>query len=133
MSQENVEASHRMWDRFLAGDIAGALAFLDADIEVHDVPQMPDARVYHGHAGWQTQIDKFNEAFTNLAYELLESIDGGENVVVSVVHASGEATSSGIAGDTTYAQVETWRDGRVVSMRYFMSKEDALEAMGLSE
>ena len=132
MSQQNVEASRRMWDRFLAGDIAGALVFLDADIEVHDVPQMPDARVHVGHAGWRAQIEKFNEAFTNLAYELLESIDCGENVV-SVVHASGTATSSGIPGDTTYAQVETWRDGRVVSMGYFMSKEDAFEAVGLSE
>jgi ketosteroid isomerase-like protein len=132
MSHENLEASRRMWHRFLAGDVAGALAFLDADVEVHDVPQMPDARIYHGHAGWQTQIDKFNEAFTNLTYEVLESIDRGQNVV-SVVHASGIATSSGIAGDATYAQVETWRDGRVVSMRYFMSKEDALEAVGLSE
>jgi ketosteroid isomerase-like protein len=132
MSQENMEASRRMWDRFLAGDVPGALAFFDADIEVHDVPQMPDARVHVGHAGWLAQIEKFNEAFTNLTYELLESIDCGENVV-SVVHASGTATSSGISGDTSYAQVETWRDGRVVTMRYFMSKADALEAVGLPE
>ena len=132
MSQANVEASRRMWDRFLAGDLPGALAFLDADIEVHDVPQMPDASVQFGHAGWQAQIEKFNEAFTDLAYELLESIDCGENVV-SVVHASGTATSSGIPGDATYAQVETWRDGKIVSIRYFMSKQDALAAVRLLE
>ena len=132
MSQENVEASRLMWDRFLGADIPGALAFLDPEIEIHDVPQMPDARVHRGHAGWQAQIDKFNEAFTDITYELQESIDCGEHVV-SVVHASGTATSSGIPGDTTYAQVETWREGRVVSMRYFMSKEDALEAVGLGE
>jgi ketosteroid isomerase-like protein len=121
-----------MWDRFLAGDVRGALAFLDAVVEVHDVPQMPDARVHAGHDGWRAQIEKFNEAFTSLTHELLESIDCGENVV-SVVHASGTATSSGMPGDTTLARVETWRDGRVVSMRYFMSKADALEAVGLSE
>jgi ketosteroid isomerase-like protein len=121
-----------MWDRFLAGDVPGALAYLDAEVEVHDVPQMPDARVHVGHDGWKAQIEKFNEAFTTLTYELLESIDCGENVV-SVVHASGTATSSGIPGDTTYAQVETWREGRVVSLRYFMTREDALEAVGLSQ
>ena len=33
MSQENVEASRRMWDRFLADDMPGDLAFLDAEIE----------------------------------------------------------------------------------------------------
>src|SRR4051794_2215380 len=115
MSRENVEASRRMWDRFLAGDIPGALGFLDADVEVHDVPQMPDARVHVGHAGWRAQIEKFNEAFTNLAYELRESIDCGDSVV-SVVHATGTATSSGIPGEADYAQVERWQDGRVVSI-----------------
>ena len=132
MSRENVEASRRMWDRFLAGDIPGTLAFLDPQVEVHDAPQVPDARVYHGHAGWRTQIERFNEAFTNLSYRLVECIDCGENVV-SVVQASGTASSSGIPAAITYAELETWRDGRVVSMRYFMSKEDALEAVGLSE
>jgi ketosteroid isomerase-like protein len=132
MSQQNVEASRRMWDRFLAGDIVGALTFLDADVEIRDVPQMPDARLHRGHAGWLVQIEKFNEAFTNLAYELMESIDCGETVI-SVVHATGTATSSGIPGDATYAQLETWRDGKIVLMRYFMSKEDALEAVGLSD
>ena len=132
MSQENVEASRRVWDRFLAGDIPGTLAFMDPEIEVHDVPQMPDASVYRGHAGWQEQIAKFNEAFTDLTYELLESVDCGENVV-SVIHASGIATSGGIPGDVAYAQVETWREGTIVSIRYFMSREDALEAVRLRE
>jgi hypothetical protein len=53
-----------------------------------DGAQMPDAGVLVGHAGRLAQIETFNEAFTNLAYELLESMDGGENVV-SVVHPSG--------------------------------------------
>ncbi len=132
MSQENVEASRRMWDRFLAGDVPGALPFLDADVKIHDVPQMPDARVHVGHAGWLAQIAKFNEAFTSLTYELLESIACGQNVI-SVVRASGTATSSGIPGDSVYAQVEVWWDGRIVSMRYFVSKEEALEAVGVSE
>ena len=95
-----------MWDRFLAGDIPGTLAFMDPEIEVHDVPQMPDASVYRGHAGWLEQIARFSEAFTDLTYELLESVDCGENVV-SVIRASGIATSGGIPGDVTYAQVET--------------------------
>jgi ketosteroid isomerase-like protein len=131
MSQENIDASRRMWDRFLAGDVAGAVAFLDPYVEIHDVPQMPDASVRVGPAGWLAQIEKFNEAFTDLKYELVESIDLGEDVV-SVVDASGTATSSGIPGETTYAQLETWREGRVASIRYFASRQEALEAAGAS-
>jgi len=73
---------------------------------------LPGASVYHGHAGWQTQLDKFAEAFTDLAYERIECIDCGDDVV-SVIRASGTATSSGIAGEVTYAQVETWRARKV--------------------
>jgi ketosteroid isomerase-like protein len=133
MSQENVESSQRIWDRFVAGDRPGVFALLDPEVEVHEAPNMPGASVYDGHDGWQTQLDKFDEAFTDLVYDRLECIDcGGENVV-SVIQASGRAASSGIAGETTYAQVETWRDGKVVSIRYFLSRQDAHEAVGLQE
>ena len=133
MSQETVETSQQAWDRFMAGDTPGVFALLDPEVEVHEAPNMPGASVYHGHAGWQAQVDKFKEAFTDLAYERLECIDCGDENVVSVIQASGRAASSGIAGEATYAQVETWRDGKVASIRYFLSRQDALEAVGLRE
>lgn len=72
----------------------------------------------------QKQLDRFAEAFTDLAYERVECIDCGDEVV-SVIRASGTATSS-IAGEVTYGQVETWHAGRVVSIRYFTSRADAI-------
>jgi ketosteroid isomerase-like protein len=132
VSQENVESSDRVWARFMAGDTDGVFALLDPEVEVHEPPDLPGARVYHGHAGWQAQLDKFAEAFTDFAYERLECIDCGDEVV-SVIRAKGTATSSGIAGEITYAQVETWRAGRATSIRYFTSRADALKAVGLDE
>jgi ketosteroid isomerase-like protein len=132
MSKENVEASRRVWDRFLAGDIPGTLTFLDPKVEVYDVPELPGARVYHGHKGWLEQIATFREAFEDIDYRVLEHIDCGESVV-TVVEASGTGTGSGITGTVTYAQLERWRDGKVVSIRYFTSREAALEAAGQRE
>jgi len=62
----------------------------------------------------------------------VECIDCGDEVV-SVIRATGTAASSGIAGEITYAQVETWRAGRAVSIPYFMSRAQALEAVGLRD
>lgn len=132
MSEENVESSRRLWDRFMTGDTPGVLASMDTDVEVHDVPELPGAGVYHGHAGWQEQIAKFREAFEQMDYRVLEHIDCGESVV-TVIEATATGTGSGITGTVTYAQVETWRSGKVVSIRYFTSKEAALEAAGLAE
>jgi ketosteroid isomerase-like protein len=132
MSQENVEASRRMWDRWLAEDIPGTLEFLDPDVEVHDVPDLPDASVYHGHHGYLEQIEKFREAFSEITYEPQEFIDAGDKVM-SVINAKGVAKVGGIEGEVTYAQVETWRDGKIIVIQYFTSKDQALEAAGLSE
>ncbi len=132
MSQENVEASERAWAMFMAGEIESLLALLDQEAEVHEAPEMPGARVFHGPEGWRQQIEGFSEAFTDLSYQRLESIDCGETVI-AVIQATGTATSSGVPGEVTYAQAETWRNGRMVLLRYFISREDALEAVGLSE
>jgi len=132
MSHENVESSERVWDRFMAGDIPGVLALLDPDVEVREPPDLPGATVYHGHAGWQAQLDKFDEAFTGFAYERLECIDCGDEVV-SVIRASATAASSGIGGSFTYAQVETWQAGRATLIRYFTNRAEALKAVGLEK
>jgi ketosteroid isomerase-like protein len=132
MSQENVETSERVWAMFMAGEIESVLAFIDQRAEIHEVPEVPGARVFHGPEGWRKQIEGFAEAFTDLRYERLEALDYGETVI-AVIHATGVATSSGIPGEVTYAQAETWRNGKIVLLRYFMSKEAALKAVGLSE
>jgi ketosteroid isomerase-like protein len=131
MSQENVESSKRVLALFMAGDTAGVLAMLDPDIEIRETPSLPGASVFHGHAGWQRQLDRFAEAFSEISYEPLEHIDCGDRVL-TVIRATGTATSSGIPGEMTYAQVETWRGGKAVLLEYFMNKDEALEAMGLS-
>ncbi len=132
MSQENVENSERVWAMFLAGEIESVLACVDQKAEIHDVPEVPGARVFHGPEGWRHQIDGFSEAFTDLSYERLESIDRGDTVI-AIIHATGVATSSGIPGEVTYAQAETWRNGKIVLLRYFIGREAALAAVGLSE
>jgi ketosteroid isomerase-like protein len=102
----------------------------DTEIEVHDVPGLPDAAVYHGHQGWLDQIAKFREAFSEMSYEPLEFIDAGDKVV-AVIRATGVAKVGGIEGEVTYAQVETWRRGKIVKIQYFLSKNEALEAAGV--
>jgi ketosteroid isomerase-like protein len=130
MSQENVEASRHLWERFLADDLEGVAQCLDPAVEVHDPPDLPGARVYHGPDGWREQIDRFSEAFGDWKYNVLEHLDCGDQVV-TVVEATATGAASGISGALVYGQLETWLNGRVTEIRYFTSKDQALEAAGL--
>ena len=53
--------------------------------------------------------------------------------MVTVIEASTEGVGSGIPGSWTYAQLEQWRDGKVVSIHYFRTREAALEAAESAE
>ena len=121
-----------VWDRFLAGDTSGVLSLLDPEVEIHEPPDLPGADVYHGHEGWQRQIAKFREAFEQIDYRVLEHIDCGDSVI-TVVEATGTGTGSEITGTVRYAELEDWRCGKVVSIRYFMDKDAALEAAAESD
>ncbi|MEK6276624.1 MAG: nuclear transport factor 2 family protein [Actinomycetota bacterium] len=119
MSQEHVESSRRLWDRFMAGDTPGVLACVDTDVEVHDVPELPGASVYYGHAGWLEQIAKFREAFEQIDYRVLEHIDCRESVV-TVIEATATGTGSGITGTMT---TRRWRPGAMArSCRFGTSR-----------
>jgi hypothetical protein len=50
-----------------------------------------------------------------------------------VIRAVGVGTGSGVEGEMIYAQLETWRMGKAVRVQYFLSRDAALEAAGLSE
>jgi ketosteroid isomerase-like protein len=132
MSQQNVEATRRIWERFLAGDTQGMLAFLDPDVEVHDAPGLPDTGVYRGRQGYLAQIQKFRDAFRDIKWEPRTPVDCGDRVL-TVVDATGVGKASGISGAASFYELLTWRDGKIVRVDYFRSEEQALEAAGLSE
>jgi hypothetical protein len=61
-----------------------------------------------------------------------EFIDAGEHVVVRV-HQEGRGVGSGVPVMGTYWYLVRLRDGKGVSMEICASREQALEAAGLSE
>ena len=63
----------------------------------------------------------------------MEFIDAGEDQVVAVERFGGRAKISGIETEQTQAVVSTIRDGRIARCREFMTRNEALEAAGLSE
>ena len=73
------------------------------------------------------------DMFDDLRAEPVELIDAGKDRVIAVTRISGRAKLSGVETDLTYAALYTIRDGKVARGREYWTKDQALEAAGLSE
>ena len=129
MSQENVEAMRRGYERFAAtGEIRAQPDF------VWDVSRLgwPDKQIYFGAEGANQFIAEWADAWDGWELEAEEFFDAGESVVV-IVNQQGRSKATGIPVDMRFAQVWSFRDGQAIRMQMYSSVDEALEAAGLSE
>ena len=77
-------------------------------------------------ADWPTQWEDFR-------IDLLEVIDAGDDVCVSVTRHRGRGSGSGIEMDFQVFYVQHGRNGKLARLEMYLSREQALEAVGLSE
>jgi ketosteroid isomerase-like protein len=139
MSEENVELVRRNYEvinsigRTDAGfvdpeEVAPDLwAGLHPDFELHERPDLPDARAYYGREESKKFWRKTQELFAQVQWEPQEFIDMGQAVVVVT-----RITVVGRESDARYETDETdvfwFRDGKLVKLQGFPSKGAALEA-----
>jgi ketosteroid isomerase-like protein len=142
MSQQNVELVRRTYEVInLIGktgpefvdpeDVAPELwARLADDFELHDRPDLPDAKVYRGREESKEFWRKTQQVFAEVRWEPQEFIDLGHAVVVKAkVAATGRGSDVSTELDET--DVFWFRDGLIVRLQGFPTREQALEAAGL--
>ena len=78
---------------------------------------------------WQADWDREWESWR---WEPKEYIDAGERVV-AVLHVHARGRQSGVDVERVDGAVCTMREGKCVRLDYYGSKEQAFEAVGLSE
>ena len=131
MSQENVEIVRQIYDAYLSGDYEAAFARIDPEVEF-DVSIRPEGKVYHGHEGVADALRTWTGTWETFRMEVEEMIDAGDHVV-GVERQSGQGRGSGIPLAQHYFSVFTLRDGKVTRIIWLPTREQALEAAGLSE
>jgi ketosteroid isomerase-like protein len=133
MSRENVEAVRRLNEVFNERSFAENADLLDPEItwEMSRV-QVPEGTAFTGPLGLLEFLDTWTESFASEHIDAEEIVDGGDQVLVMVRH-SGRGKISGIDIDQRYAMVWTLRDGRAIRMEMYLTRDEALEAMGLAE
>jgi hypothetical protein len=121
-------AVRALFDDFARGDYEAALARVHPDVDWGEPPDMPESSgSYRGHDGVVEQFGRFMRAWAELRVDLEEVLEVGDRVVV-MTHWHGRSKGTGIEVDQRVAQVHELRDGLVVRVRQFRTREEALAA-----
>jgi ketosteroid isomerase-like protein len=135
MSEENVDVVRRAWE-------AAANEPLDwsAVASLYDPQHVLESQwggvnntAYRGAQGYQKFLADVRETWDDWQQQLDEVIDaGGDSVVVAArLVAKGKLSATPV--NQTYGVVFTLDQGRIVRTQAFLTLNEALEAVGLSE
>ena len=131
MSQENVQVVQRFIDHFNeTGDFPWEL--VDHDILYVIDPPAWLAGTYRGDAEVKEALRSTWDVYDEFRFEIDEFIDAGDSVV-GLGTARVRGALSGATAVQTGASVIRVRDGRIVAVRIYFNRDQALEAVGLRE
>lgn len=119
----NVERVEEIFARF---NETGELDFtaVDAEIELHDRPDVPDCRVWRGPDGVRAWFEKTADSFDPIRWEPLRLTGTGRHVIVETrIAATGRASGTPIEVDE--AQLWTFRADLLVRLQGFPTVDDA--------
>jgi ketosteroid isomerase-like protein len=138
MSRENVEVVRQVYEAAARRDAASVMSLYDPAIEWDGSRLawdgvMPGTAHFHGHDQLRELFRLYYEMWERFEDEAEELLDVGEHVI-SVVKSRGRGRASGAEVEWSgMTGVWTVRDGKVLRVVWFPSREEALEAVGLRE
>jgi ketosteroid isomerase-like protein len=128
MSSGNVELVQKILGAYLTGDEETLRSMIPPDGEIHGAPGIINSGTYRGFDGFQEWVKHWEEAWDEINYELLETIEVGDSFVVVPAHVVGKGAVSGLEIDSVFGWMYEFRDGKAVRFHTYATVDDALEA-----
>jgi hypothetical protein len=128
MSEENVGLAQRASQMFNDRDLHGFLALMAHDVRFQ--PQLGPSS--DGHNGIRRLWDSLIEG-GDLTVEVIEVRDLGGDSVLAAVREHGHGATTGVGFQQTAWVPSRWRQGECVWWGVYLSEQDALKAIELSE
>src|SRR5688572_20250241 len=135
MSQENVEIVRRILEgnRPDSGAIEGLLHFADPNCEYTSIVAGVEPEVYRGHDDLRRYRRDLAEAFDDWRNEVEEIFELTSDTVYATIRSRVVGKGSGAAVEARLAAIFVFWEGKIVRAGTYPSREEALEAAGLSE
>jgi ketosteroid isomerase-like protein len=128
VTPEDLEVVRGAYDAFARGDVDALTdRFLHPEVEWRTTPQVPFRGTYRGLEEVLRGMEEWTGPFDEITTEVEEMIDTGDQVVVRH-RMRGRGSDSGVEVDLVLWQVVSVRDGKLVRMYDYLTREEALEA-----
>jgi ketosteroid isomerase-like protein len=131
MSQANVELIERAVAAVNTRDVEAYLACCTEDIELH-TPVAAVGGVYEGPGGIRRFFSDVEDAAPDFHLHV-ESVRPVDDALLAFVNVTATGRASGLPAGTPTANVYEFADGKIRRVRIFADRQQALEAVGLSE
>ena len=129
MSEENVENARQAIKAWNADDMERLRQLYDPDA-VYRTPSDWLGGPWVGRDAVMEQFRELRDVYVDDSFGSPEFLAAGDSVVVQVPYRS---ETRGLALSTDVTWLYTMRDGLIVSLEFFHSMEEALEAAGQSK
>ncbi len=116
-------------EAFNRGDADAVLGLLSPDVEVHSVAEMGEEGTYRGREGYLEWTRIWLDAWDEFRIEVaeVEEVDEENILVHSVQHGRGKGSGVEVSQEGVY--LFTVRDGLLVRLHLYATREQALEAI----
>jgi ketosteroid isomerase-like protein len=133
ISEENVATLRRLYGFFRSRDYTLIEDAVEPDAVIDVSRNIFNPDVHEGLDGLRRFLAQIDDMWIDFAATPEEFIDGGDTVVAGH-RISGVGRESGVATDMRLFVVVTFREGKILRFTGgFRSREEALEAAGMSE
>jgi ketosteroid isomerase-like protein len=134
MAPENVAAVEAAYKDLARGGLDRFIEHWTDDLDHRSIEGAPDDRgPIHGKVAMRAYVQDWIDLFDDFRIEPVELIDAGENRVIAVLRFGGRARRSGVRTDQILGAVFEIRKGKIARGREYATRDQALEAAGLSE
>ncbi len=132
MSAENVALIRRGYEAWNRGDLDAVLGLLDSTIKWDGYTHIPESGALVGRDEVRQWLERFLEAWDEVAIEVTDLVDRGDQVIAMVrFQALGKGSGVKVEGGVD-AHVWTLHRRKAVAVRLVQGTREALEALGLS-
>ncbi len=128
---EIVDVVRRSNDAFNRRDVEAMIAVSDPEIEVEDIPALPDAQIFRGHDGLRDLLALNWEPWEAVVVEAERLIEVDDETVLLLSRNRWQVRESSFEIIQARGSIYTVRNGRVVRARFYANQALALEAVGI--